>query len=103
MSDVLTIAVGLACPHSFPIVVTANATLTIGGVSVFGPTDLSGAKVSCTAAQSKCASVASPGPGATALVVDGTGVMLASFAALTDKGKISIGPAPAPPSAATAV
>jgi hypothetical protein len=102
MSDVPTTATPLACPHNFPVTVSANATLTIGGVSVFGPSDLTAGAVACTAGQSKCASIASAGPGTTALTVDGNPVIIPPIGA-TNIGPISEGPAPPPPSALTAI
>jgi len=102
MSDVLTTTAPLLCPHAFPITVLANATLTVGRVSVFGSPDLQNGIVACTFAQAPCTKVASVGTGASALVVDGNAVVLDSVVASTNVGLISVGPPPPPPGPLTA-
>lgn len=97
MADVITTGVTLDCPHQFPIPVTASRTLTIGGVSVFGRTELLAAVPSCTDPQTPCKTVATVGGGlSTALTVDGSAVALSSLVAATNIGPTSLTPPPPP-------
>jgi hypothetical protein len=97
MPDVITSSATVVCLHHFPIPVTASRTLTVGGASVFGQTELLAAVPSCTDPQTKCTSVASVSTGlSSALTVDGSFVALSTLIALTNVGPTSLTPPPPP-------
>jgi hypothetical protein len=102
MPDVITTGATLDCPHQFPIPVTASRTLTIGGVSVFGQTELLASVPSCTDPQTPCKTVATVGGGlSTALTVDGSAVALSSVIAATNIGPVTLVPSSPSPLTST--
>lgn len=97
MPDVITTGATIDCPHQFPIPVTASRPLTVGGVSVFGQTELLAAVPSCTDPQTKCTSVASVTTGlSSALTANGSFVALSTLVAVTNVGPTTLSPPPPP-------
>lgn len=103
MSDVLTTSAPLKCSHQGTLSVVASVTLTVGNTSVFGEQALLAPKIVGCSASTPCTAVSAVTAGvATALVVDGNPVILASLAATTNAGTLAVTPPPPlPPSTLT--
>jgi hypothetical protein len=91
MSDVLTTAATMTCPHAATVTLSGSEALTIGAVSIMTGTDLTSAAVAACPGVSAssippCKTVSATGGLATVLTVGGQPVVLSGTSIVTNNG-----------------